>query len=199
MNPRIEAILNHVHGPAVLDLGCVQHDASNADREDWLHKHLASQYDDVLGVDVLKADIQHLQDRGYHVQVADAETLSLSRSFDTVVAGELLEHVSNPGKLLDRAFEHLNYDGRLVLTTPNPWAIGHLLRWITSEATINSEHVAWYGPIVLRQLLDRHGFEIVELRAVNYASAKARWLRRLGFDELGASTWLAVAQAGSME
>ena len=38
--------------------------------------------------------------------------------FDTVVLGEILEHLDDPAALLDRSLEHLRTGGRVVITTP---------------------------------------------------------------------------------
>jgi len=193
-NPRIDAILDAVQGPAVLDLGCVQ---PNADRDaEWLHGRLFRHPDveTLVGIDIVEDAITDLQREGFNVKLADATNYRPHRQYNTVVAGELLEHVEDPGGLLYTARQALTDDGRLILTTPNPWAIGHLLRWVYHKPTINDEHVAWYGPVVLRQLLQRYDFRVRELRPINYVTPKARLLKRLGFETFGASTWFVVAE-----
>jgi len=195
MNPRIEGILNRVEGPTVLDLGCVQHDAEKADNPDWLHKHLARRYDDVVGVDILDADVQALQDRGYNVRVGDAETLDLPGVFDTVVAGELIEHLSNPGKMLDTANDHLDPGGRLVLSTPNPWAFVHVRRAAVGRLRINDEHTGWFGPTTLRQVLDRHGFDVLSIDGTAQRHRGVMGLAQaLDLTYLAATTWVVAAE-----
>lgn len=159
-------MLEATRGPVVLDLGAVQHDAERADEDRWLHRHLAARFDRVVGVDMLEAAVEALNERGYELVADDVETMDLGIEADSVVAGELIEHVANPGLMLDRVAAHLKPGGRLVLTTPNPWYLHHVRRWLLGSMSINDEHVAWYGPIVLRQLLDRHGFDVVSVEPV---------------------------------
>jgi hypothetical protein len=71
--------------------------------------------------------------------------------------------LSNPGLFLDRVKVHLEPDGTLVLTTPNAWALGNVVRAVFGRKIgINKGHVAWYDEVMLRQLLSRHGFIIKE-------------------------------------
>ncbi|MFD1585894.1 class I SAM-dependent methyltransferase [Halorientalis brevis] len=124
MNSRIPAILDRVSPEdVVLDVGCVQHSVENENNENWLHKRLSDICREVVGIDVLEEDIRILQERGYTVKHQNAEQFGLDRDFDVIVAGELIEHLANPGKFLDCARAHLKPDGRLLLTTPNPWAV----------------------------------------------------------------------------
>ena len=60
-----------------------------------------------------------LKAMGYpNLHAGDAQTFRISAMFDTIVAGEVIEHLENPAQFLARAHEHLKPDGRLVLTTP---------------------------------------------------------------------------------
>jgi len=192
---RLDFILSRARGPTVLDLGAVQHDADNADRDDWVHGHLAAEFDRVIGVDVLTEEVSRLRNQGFDIREADCTAMDLDVEADNVVAGEIIEHVDNPGGLLSRAREHLAPDGRLVLTTPNPWAIVNLRRVRRGDLSVNDGHVAWYGPTVLRQLLARNGFEAVELRTTRRSHrGLMRLAQYLDSDTFGGTTWLCVAR-----
>jgi len=197
MNPRIETIINRVEGPTVLDLGAVQHGAAASQSENWLHDHLVRRFDRVVGVDILATDVERLNGRGYKMVQADVERMQLPITADTVVAGELIEHLSNPGQMLDRSHEHLRNGGRLVLSTPNPWAFVHLRRHLHESIQINTEHTAWYGPTVLQQLLTRHGFGVVDVTGVTPARGRfsvTRVLEELAVDPFGYTTWVVTAK-----
>jgi len=159
---RIEVIKNHAKG-AVLDVGCVQHTASNEEDPTWLHQYLYefSDVESVLGIDILEDDVGILQEKGYNVQQANAETCSLEQTFDTIIAGELIEHLSNPGMFLNNMYDHLHSDGRLIMTTPNTFNILRFMFLIKNGyVACNDEHTCWFDPKTLRQLVKRHGFKI---------------------------------------
>lgn len=191
MTERVPAICRATVGPTVLDLGAVQHDADAAARDDWLHGRLCQQHERVVGVDTEAEAVATLREQGYDIRVADATSLDLDVTADTVVAGELLEHVGDAAGLVASAWRHLRPGGRLVLSTPNPWLLARQLR----DAAVNSAHVAWFGPTVLRQLLAREGFVDVGVTGVGPAHGGLTGLAQgLGCERLGETTWLATAR-----
>lgn len=192
---RLDFILEETRGPVVLDLGAVQHDASNAENEEWVHKNLDERFETVVGVDILADEVRQLREQGYDIRHADVTAMDLDVTADTVVAGELLEHVANPGLMLQRAAAHLRPGGRIVLTTPNPWAYSFLRGWVTGSMSINDEHVAWYGPEVLRQLLDRYGFAVERLQTTRRDhGGLMRVAQLLDNDRFGGTAWCCAAR-----
>lgn len=193
-NPRVNAVLDAAApADAILDVGCVQHDAENAEQSAWLHQHLYGITTDVVGIDILREDIAELREKGYNVRTADAEAFSLDREFDVIVAGELIEHLSDLGGFLESCRRHLTTDGRLVLTTPNPWAFVHLRRAVRGDVRCNSEHTCWLDERTLRQLLARHGFTATVEYIQPDAGGVTRTLYRAGHATLGATTLVATA------
>lgn len=165
-NTRVRSVVDEVpEGASVLDIGCVNHTLDDDDHN-WLHGQLQEVTNDIVGIDFLEDEIRKMQEMGYQAEHADAEAFSLDRVFDVIVAGELIEHLSNPGQFLDRVHEHLDDDGQLILTTPNPWYLFHVLAVYAGIAQWNEEHTTWYDHIVLTELLGRHGFKIEGLKYV---------------------------------
>jgi SAM-dependent methyltransferase len=151
----------------VLDCGCVSHKVS--DDEEWwsylwLHEQICKVARECLGVDYEKAEVEKLKKKGYNVKVANVETMDLGRTFDVVVAGELIEHLANPGLFLERANKHLKKDGMLILTTPNVFSPSFIIRRIFNrDLHVNEEHVAYYDVQTLNQLLTRYNFELEDV------------------------------------
>jgi 2-polyprenyl-3-methyl-5-hydroxy-6-metoxy-1,4-benzoquinol methylase/spore maturation protein CgeB len=116
---RIHWIAGQVRGETVLDVGC---------SEGILALLLAREGLRVTGIDVnrqalayarelLSAERPEVQARVKLIE-ADFFTCPINQTFDTVVLGEILEHVVTPQRLLERAAACLAPGGRLVLTTP---------------------------------------------------------------------------------
>lgn len=77
---------------------------------------------------------------------------------DVVIAGEILEHVSNAGWLLAQLYL---YDRPIIVTVPNAFSIGGLNYLRKGIECVNGEHVAWYSYQTLRTLVRRHGFRVL--------------------------------------
>lgn len=160
---RISKVLDAIpdHADRVLDVGCVQHDASKEGNDDWLHQYLYTRVDTVVGIDVLEDGVADLRTKGYDVMVGDAQDFELDAEFDAIVAGELIEHLANFEGFLTCARQHLSEDGRLILTTPNSWAFCRLRQAFGNGLPqTNPEHTCWFDETTVRQLLERYDFRV---------------------------------------
>jgi SAM-dependent methyltransferase len=161
MKTREEIILEWVKGPDVLDVGCTDHVVRNGSVY-WLHQYLSEKLPNVVGIDISEENLEKMRVLGYrNLYQMNAETFSLNQTFDTIVAGELIEHLSNPGQFLDRARAHLKPNGRLILTTQYPFTLLHILyAYMKYPRTCqNPEHTCWFCIENMRSLVNRHGFK----------------------------------------
>jgi 2-polyprenyl-3-methyl-5-hydroxy-6-metoxy-1,4-benzoquinol methylase len=152
----------------VLDVGCVRHSLENQEWQEpppgeFLHADLCRTADRVIGLDILGSEVERMDEAGYNVLIGNAETFDLDESFDVIVAGELIEHLSNPGLFLSRCREHLTKCGKIILTTPNPRRF-HMLLWyaLGREENANREHTLWFDHYVIEELAHREGFDVVD-------------------------------------
>lgn len=163
---RFAAIRPYVQAGAVLDVGCVDARPSREGSAERLQRkptalfrQITSLNPKTTGVDIDADGVACLQRQGYQVICADAHVMDLGRRFDTIVAGELIEHLDSPGTFLRNIRRHLQPDGHLVLSTPNPFSSGTLWKICRyGRPLVHEEHTCWFDPITLAQLLTRVGF-----------------------------------------
>ena len=162
----------YIKNKAVLDIGCVEHDIRNKNKKRiWVHDFLKEHTKHVIGIDILKKDIEILKKQGYDIYYQNAETFKFNKKFDVIFAGELIEHLSNPGLFLEKCRKHLKKNGLLILTTPNAFGLHRLIRSflkLNSNTPVNNEHTAWFSPTVMATLLGRYGFKIVKMDYADY-------------------------------
>lgn len=174
-------VVSRCIGRRVLDVGCIDHNWETAVAlgPDWIHERIRRVSTDVVGIDFLADDAAELNLRGYDIRVADAQAFDLGRTFDVIVAGDLIEHLERPGAFLECAKRHLVPGGELVLTTPNAFSAEQfLLALRANKVMLNPEHVAWFDPRTLYALLDRCGFVITDFSWVNTRfHVPRRWIR----------------------
>lgn len=161
---RIPHLCRLVKGKKILDVGCVQNDARCRQNPQWLHRHLALAAAEIVGIDILEEDLKILRDEGFRTHFHDLTQSPYpgGKKFEVVVAGEILEHIDNPGALFRNCRESLVPGGLLVLTTPYPWFLGTSLRnsWAGISLGGSLEHTAWYEPFTIAELCGRHGFAL---------------------------------------
>lgn len=163
INTRVKQILQWTKGPLVLHVGCADHVVREGS-DYWLHKHLIDNFPHVVGLDSSEENILSMRNLGYqNLEIGDAEEFELEDRFDTIVAGELIEHLSNPGLFFERASNHLKPGGRLVITTPYPFSLlNQLFAYTKYPVTVqNDQHSMWFCVKTLRQLYERYGFQEV--------------------------------------
>jgi len=160
---RINEIVKWVSGPEVLDVGCTGH-AESPTAPSWLHGKLRKQFGNVTGIDTSTKNVEELQRLGFaDIHVQSAEAICFDKRFNTIVAGELIEHLSNPGNFLESARNHLARNGRLVITTPYPFSLAYSLYALKNfpVTCFNKQHTCWFCPSTLQELASRFGLKVV--------------------------------------
>jgi SAM-dependent methyltransferase len=156
---RIPYFVAAVGGPGrrVLDLGC----RSGAVSELFLEGN------EVVGVDVDRAALALAEQRGVvpvHANVEEPLPFE-DASFDAVVAGELLEHVRLPDRLVAEVRRVLRPSGVFVGSVPNAYRLKSRLLFLLGRAPEDDPtHLHLYAPRDLRRLLG--GFTTVTLTFV---------------------------------
>ena len=117
---RVHWMIANARGKRVLDAGCSQGISSLL---------LAREGFEVLGIDVEKDSIAYANkeleresdsvQKRVTFQLGDiAETLSAHGKFDTILLGEVLEHLAYPNRVLANLRDCLSEGGRIVVTVP---------------------------------------------------------------------------------
>jgi 2-polyprenyl-3-methyl-5-hydroxy-6-metoxy-1,4-benzoquinol methylase len=179
---RVARIQELCKGRRVLDVGCCNHgNLSKWEAGQFLHAEIAKTAGDLHGLDNDIEALEKLKERGFKVHEGNAEKLEAAAlgQFDVVVAGEIIEHLSNPGLFMDGAYSLLNPGGVLVATVPNAWSftrLKQLYKGLDDVQWTHSQHTAWYSKATIAALFRRHGFEPVELGFCDMYKS-SRWLK----------------------
>lgn len=171
---REKLIIPLVANKCVLDCGGVDHSLMEERQATgtWLHDIICHHAGTCLGVDILADRVERVNRTGrYRFIVANVEDLRFHEEFDVVVAGELIEHLYNPGRFLDSAWRALKSDGTLVITTPNCFSWSkHLYAVVTGKEVCHEEHTHWHSKHTLTYLVKTHGFDVKDCRFVDRGS-----------------------------
>lgn len=166
---RKDKIIELCKNKSVLHLGFIQH--ANLYKKlivkgDWLHGMIAPVANHLIGIDYLEKEVQEIHATlNYECYCADVTKVDslpeLQEKFDVIVCGELIEHLVNPGLMLDFCRRFMHKNTKLIITTPNPWSkarVRLINKGILEKDWLNSEHTCWFTYQTLTQLLEGKGF-----------------------------------------
>ncbi len=171
-----------VRDKKVLDLGVVDYRERRRDNEQYFETHptllfrqIAEINPDVTGVDIDEIGIEHLRSKNYHVICDNVETMSLGTKFDVIIAGEIIEHLENPGLFLRNMLPHIEPGGILAISTPNPFYAKQRHKiWRYNRPQVHEDHTCWFDPLTLNEMLHRTGWQTAE----NYwVQSKPQWIK----------------------
>lgn len=182
-------ILRLACGKRTLHLGCVGFTDLDKDErvryaKQTLHWKL-SENADVTGIDYSREVINSYKELGIFENIiyGDAEKLgelNLAHNFDVIIAGDIIEHLSNPGLMLQGINSISNENTILILTTPNAFGIFNFLRFLLSIFKEGNEHVMMFNEFNMINLLKRYQFEIIASNTCYQSNAKGKKLFQLG-------------------
>ena len=154
-------ILDSAHDKRVLNVGAAGNASVYADinPNQWLHARLAKTASVLVGLDLDIDEISAAKALGFDIQCGNCETAKLGQSFDLIVMSDVLEHVGNPVAALHNMFDHLEPDGKIIITTPNATFLGNILKGILRlSPSVYWDHVQTYLPENIQALCDREGW-----------------------------------------
>jgi 2-polyprenyl-3-methyl-5-hydroxy-6-metoxy-1,4-benzoquinol methylase len=163
---RRDFLLDHIGaGERVLDVGC---------GDGHFAAELARAGAEVVGIDVAAEPLRRARER--HPELVDLRRLPAAgawpledASFDAVWAGEVIEHVADTAAWLSELRRVLRSGGLLLLSTPDHgrlrmlgWAL--MPRAFATHFDPRSDHLRFYTPRSLSELLEDFGFQDVAVR-----------------------------------
>jgi 2-polyprenyl-3-methyl-5-hydroxy-6-metoxy-1,4-benzoquinol methylase len=164
---RREMVVEFGRGLEVLDIGAAGHVAQHQ-LGDWEHGLIKQAAKRAVAVDINKANVDHYNSMGFDFRHADATSdIDLGERFDRIFMGDVIEHVNDPVALLNFAKRHLKPDGRVMVTTPNPFAPRfrqHRRQRGAKYVMANLEHTRWLSMSTMHELVWRAGLEMTALR-----------------------------------
>jgi len=163
----LDVLQRVVPGGCLLDVGCAAGLFLDVARDrGWevegveISEHAASVARDRRGVDVIVGDVMEVD--------------LPARHFDAITMLDVLEHVVEPGRLLDRTRELIRPDGALMLVLPNDRNLTTMTAMAAHRLTLGAVsypasrvhqiyHVTYFTPATITRLLVEHGFKVVAI------------------------------------
>jgi SAM-dependent methyltransferase len=170
---RVDFIKKSCEGKKVLHLGCTNfpYTQDSIDNEMLLHFELEKVASELYGFDfdqegldiLAKANGKNL----FRADLQNLEEVALDETFDVIIAGEMIEHLSNPGLFLQGIKRFMNAETKLVITTINAYcAMRFLIYGLRGKGggnePVHPDHVAYYSYRTLSLVLERENLAVKE-------------------------------------
>ncbi len=125
---------------------------------------------EVYGVEFNQSAIDYIEKRyKYNVQTVDAYNSS-TQQFNVITSFDVIEHLLEPSEALQRFAEKLKHNGILVLTTTHARSItSKLLGKRLEDFRRISEHIFFFSPKNLSEMLYKHGFEVLKIHSQGHS------------------------------
>jgi 2-polyprenyl-3-methyl-5-hydroxy-6-metoxy-1,4-benzoquinol methylase len=170
LRDRVTYILGECRGKRVLHLGCT----------DWpwteeriklgllLHPKLAEVSESLVGVDADPAGVECFRKLGFETYVDNVELFAnpevRKKDFDVIVAGEIIEHLENPGLFLRAVQRLMKPSTSLIITTVNAYCFFRFIYYVFRRENVHPDHNYYFSPVVLRKLITRCGLEVTDFK-----------------------------------
>jgi len=171
MVDRVAFIKNACVGRKVLHLGCTDYPFTKEviKNEMLLHFELGKVAKELYGFDFDERGIKILSDAGvknlYLSNLEKLEEVELDETFDVIIAGEMIEHLSNPGLFLKGIQRFMNPATNLLITTINAYCGMRMLTYGFrgqggAHEPVHPDHVAYYSYSTLKVLIERQNLTV---------------------------------------
>ncbi len=168
---RVEFLKKVCRGKKVLHLGCTDYPFTKNSIENnmLLHFELEKAAKELYGFDFDQKGIDILREAGginlFRADLEQLEDVALNETFDVIIAGEMIEHLSNPALFLRGIQRFMSDETKLVITTINAYsAMRFVIYALRGKGGINEpvhpDHVAYYSYKTLSLVLNREKLEV---------------------------------------
>lgn len=168
---RVSFIKKISENKKVLHLGCTNYPytQNSIDQNMLLHFDLEKIAKKLYGFDFDQEGLDILSKHGsknlFQADLEKLDEVSLDETFDVIIAGEMIEHLNNPGLFLQGIKRFMNQNTKLVITTINAYAairfVIYGLRGKGGEnEPVHPDHVAYYSYKTLKLVVQRNNLKL---------------------------------------
>lgn len=122
---------------------------------------------EVTGVDFDPKAAETARKRGVNVLTGSLQEQNfISNSFDVITLSHLIEHVHNPLQLIEKCYDLLSSQGRVVILTPNSQSLLHRIFKRDWKALEPPRHLHIFNTNNLAELAKKAGFKTITIKTI---------------------------------
>jgi len=160
---RQQLIAQLTHGESILDMGCA---------------YMPNRF--LRGETIVGLDLNAMELNPPYTEHITGDATNISeilgqRQFDTIILGEIIEHVEQPYNLLRKIRVHILTGGILIISTPNPLGLPVVFAEYLSlrKFFYTPNHLYYFTPRWAWRLLEHSGYHVT--RTIGCGVSLGRW------------------------
>lgn len=162
---RLKYIKKFINNQDVLDFGA----GDISDR--YFAKYIKKYSKSYAAVEINEKRAKNLIKKGLDIKIGNCENINLNKKFGVIIAGDIIEHLDNPGLFLKNVKNHLKKNGVFIINTPNAFSINRIIMSFLKLGNLKQhpEHTFLFTEQLLRLIIKRNGFNIKEVIYFNHS------------------------------
>ena len=118
----------------------------------------------VFGIDISEASVIQAQEYGINAVANDFAEFEARQKWDIIIMGDVIEHVTDPVATMEKAYNLLNDNGCVWISTPNFEGAFAKARGHNDPMRREAGHRNYFSRYSMLMLLERFGFVPVDYR-----------------------------------
>ena len=171
-------IADIVENKVVVHYGCVDDDkeliSEKLDKGYYLHKVVTEKSKETIGIDINRDAFKFLRKKGidniYYGDVEDPKSFDIDNNYlkraNVLLIPDLIEHLNNPGNMLQGIKESFNKNIKIYIFTPNPFAWYNFVATLFNKEIYTDYHTVYFTTESMKIILQRYGFKLVRVLPV---------------------------------
>jgi len=185
---RLELLEQLLADKTVLHFGCCDHE-NLIEEKVANHSHLQVKLTGItrkcIGIDNNLAGIDKLKslhiENCYFYDLFKSENTEIEiDSYDFILLGEILEHISDPVAFLSMIRSKFKNAGKIIITVPNAFSSKNFYNIKRGIEEINTDHKYWFTPYTVAKVATEAGFQFdclyfVDRSKINIFDKVIKW------------------------
>ena len=168
-----DLLLQFAKNNNVVHYGCIDDSFdiidSKMSQNYYLHKLITDNSSKCIGFDINKNGVDYLFekygiDNIYYGNVENPESFNIDKSellnTDVLLIPDLIEHINNPGMMLESITKYYPKHVKVYIITPNPFSYLNFVFTLFNREFYNVYHTCYFSTNNMNVLLSNNGFKI---------------------------------------
>lgn len=163
-------IVDYCNGKKVLHIGCVDAGLMEEryNQNELLHQKLDKVASLLYGVDIDVDGIDFLKEKEFDnlflADISDERQCSVLSGveFDVIILSEVIEHLNNPGLMLESVKRLMNNETSLLLSVPNAFSTANIWNMLKGIEYVHPDHNYYFSFVTFNNILNKSKLDIKE-------------------------------------